>query len=132
MKKLALLATLLFSVMFSSASYAEWKKVGVSEVSVGAIVYVDLERIKKVDGYVYFWVLIDYLKLTKQGHLSVHMYKQGDCKLFRSKSLSYSFHKEPMGGGTSETARTPQKEWTYPHPNSISEISLNSICDHVK
>ena len=49
MKKLALLATLIFSVMFPSASYAEWTKVS-SEGGITA--YVDFERIRKVDGYI--------------------------------------------------------------------------------
>ena len=45
MKKLALLATLLFSVMFSSASYAEWTKVNAD--TRGNTFDVDFERIRK-------------------------------------------------------------------------------------
>ena len=99
MKKLLLIFTLLLStLMFSTPSYAEWTKVSRGED--GVISYVDFERIRKHGGYVYFWKLTDYLKLTKYGVLSNQMYKQGDCKVFRYKVLSFSFHKEPMGGGT--------------------------------
>ena len=73
----------------------------------GNTYYVDFDRIIKVDGYVYYWFLGDYLKPTKLGILSFRVYSQGDCKLFRFKSLSYSFHKEPMGGGTGQIDNRP-------------------------
>lgn len=63
----------------------------------GNTFYVDFERIKKHGGYVYFWILSDYLKPDKYGDLSFKRYNQGDCKLFRVKPLSYVFHKQPMG-----------------------------------
>ena len=54
MRKLTvLLTTLVFSLtMFASRSYAEWTKVG--EIPDGTTFYVDFERIRKHDGYVYF------------------------------------------------------------------------------
>ena len=131
MKKLALLATLLFSVMFSSASYAEWTKVS-SSGNGASTFYVDFERIRKVDGYVYYWVLNDLLK-PELGDLSVKVYFQGDCKLFRVKRLSASFYTQPMGEGTPSTIiNKPKKEWVYPSPNSVYEGILKSVCDHVK
>ena len=126
MKKLILI--FLFStVMFSSPSYAEWTKV--VEGASGNTAYVDFERIRKHDGYVYYWRLSDYLKPSPNGHLSVKTYKKGDCKLFRFKTLSWSFHKEPRGGGTGVTDNNPEKEWTYPIPNSVAEITLKQVCD---
>ena len=94
----------------------------------GNTFYVDFERIRKVDGYVYYWVLQDYLKPTKQGDLSGKSYYQGDCKLFRYKNLSYSFHKEPMGGGTGDVDNVPDKDWKYPAPNTVNEVILKSVC----
>ncbi len=123
MKNLILI--LLFStVMFSSPSYAEWMKV--SENDIGDKMYVDFERIRKHDGYVYWWMLVDLLKPSST---SAKIYKQGDCKLFRYKNLSFSFHKEPMGGGTGDANNTPDKEWTYPSPNSVDEIILKAVCN---
>ena len=58
--------------------------------------YVDFERIREVDGYVYYWTLTDFLKPNKYGVWSGKIYNQGDCKLFREKRLSFSYHKEPM------------------------------------
>ena len=112
--------------MFSSPSYSEWTKV--NEDVKGNSFYVDFERMRKVDGFIYFWTLSDYLKPTKHGDLSVKVYNQGDCKLFRYKTLSYSFHKEPMGGGTGDVQEPVEKGWKYPSPDSVNEIILKVVC----
>jgi len=128
MKKLLLTFTLLFStLMFSSPSYGEWTKVG-KNVD-GTTFYVDLERIKKHGGYVYFWQLADYLKPVEYGVFSNKRYKQVDCKLFREKLLNDSFHKEPMGEGESYlSSNEPDKNWSYPPPNSSKETILKRVC----
>ena len=127
MKTLLTIFPLVFTVMFSSTSFGGWTKVG--EGVDGTTFYVDFARIRKHGGYVYYWDLFDYLK-PKSGSLSVKEYKQGDCKVFRYKSLSFSFHKEPMGDGTGEVAETPKsmQGWVYPSPKSIDEIVLKSVC----
>ncbi len=129
MKKLLLILTLLFSVMFSSLSYAEWTKV--AKGAEGDEFYVDFERIRKHGGYIYYWHLSDYLKPNPWGSLSGKIYNQGDCRLFRLKYLSSSFHKGPMGTGEFNGSNNePDKEWTYPAPNSSFEIILKSVCNH--
>ena len=131
MKKLLTLTTLIFSVMFSSSSFAEWKKV--SETVTGNTFYVDFERIKKHDGYVYWWELNDWLEPNETGDLSAKSYIQGDCKKFRYKWLNYSSYKGQMGGGeVSGTSNTPDKEWTYPSPASVGEITLKSVCQYAR
>ena len=103
-----------------------------SENADGYTFYVDFERIRKHGGYVYWWDLKDNLKPTDYGDLSAKVYKQGDCKLLRLKNLSFSFHKEPMGGGTGLFDNKPDKEWKYPSPNSSIEIVLKSVCKYAK
>ena len=130
MRKLTLiLTTLIFSLMFSpSTSFAEWKKVG---ENVGATFYVDFERIRKHDGYVYFWRLFDLLKPNSIGTMSGKAYIEGDCKKFRYKRLSFSYHKGSMGGGEiGETSNTPDKEWRYPPPDSVRETVLKVVCQY--
>jgi hypothetical protein len=95
MRNLLLIFTLLFStVVFFSSSYADWTKLG---ENVKATFYVDFERMRKVDGYVYYWTLQDYLKPSPYGDLSDKFYYQGDCKQFRYKNLSGSFYAQPIG-----------------------------------
>ena len=131
MKKLTILTTLIFSLMFSSTSFAEWTKVveGRGGSNIGDTFYVDFGRIKKNDGYVYFWTLSDYLK-PNQGYMSDKKYNQGDCKLFRFKGLGLFLHKEPMGSGTGELMTIPKKYkvWIYPPPNSVFEPILKEVC----
>ena len=132
MKKTIILLTLIFTVMFSSPSYAEWTKV--SESVDGTTFYVDFERIRKHGGYVYYWVLSDYLKPNEFGDLSAKVYKQGDCKLFRNKTLSENYFIEPMGGGTPKVWELTkfQKDWMYPSPNSVDEFVLKTVCAYAK
>ena len=75
MKKLLTILTLIFTLMFSSTSYAEWTKVS-ENVEDGDSFYVDYDRIRKHDGYVYCWEMGDYLKPNKYGDLSVKSYWQ--------------------------------------------------------
>ena len=121
--------------MFSpSTSFAEWKKV--SKNVDGTTFYVDFESIKKHDGYVYYWYLSDYLKPNEHGTLSGKSYIQVDCKKFRLKYLSGSFHKEPMGEGVSAygSGEPPErhKGWKYPPPDSVAETILKSVCQYAR
>jgi hypothetical protein len=72
--------------------------------------------------------LQDFLKPISQGS-SFRGYYQGDCKLFRVKELSYSFHTLPMGEGNPFiSSNKPEAEWYYPPPESVGEYLLNAVC----
>ena len=132
MKSLTIFLALTFSVMFASSLHADWTKA--TKNSRGTTFYADFDRIRKHDGYVYYWRLTDYakpvdvMKGTFSAKLSNKIYNQGDCKLFRFKELSISQHKEPLGGGTGDID-TQLQDWTYPPPNAGSEIILEYICN---
>ena len=128
MKRLTLLTVLVLSLL-STPVFADWTKVG--ESVNDDTFYVDFDRIRKHDGYVYYWSLGDYLK-PNDGDLSYKSYKQGDCKRFRYKILNYSDHKEPMGGGTGDSSNPKNPELEYPPPNSVSETVLKSVCKYAK
>jgi hypothetical protein len=125
MKMITLLITLVFSVSISSKSYADWTKV--SEGAGGDTFYVDFERIKRNNGYAYFWRLVDHLEPI-QGYLSSKVCIQVDCKLFRLKYLSLSYYKKPMGDGTGDIQNYKNPEWTYPPPNSSIEYISKLVC----
>ena len=122
--------------MFSSTSFGEWTKVsegGERGVNLGNEYYVDIEAIRKVEGYIYYWELANYLEPGKGGELSSKSYIKVDCKIFRSKLLSISFHKNPMGRGTGNNAdliKFPKfTKWKYPTPGSVGYIILKSVCN---
>ena len=119
--------TLVFTLMFSFPSFAGWTKVGVD--TDGNTWYVDFKKIRKYDGYVYYWYLSDLLKPSENGDVSSKIYQQGDCKLFRSKFLGEIYFKGPMGtGDVLHSSNKPQKEWTIPAPNSAFDTILKSVC----
>ena len=132
-KLLLILFTLLFStLMFSSTSFADWKKI-TGDVR-GNTYYVDFKNLKEHGGYVYFWVLKDYLKPDESGEMSGKKYMLVDCKILRFQNLSFSFHKEPMGKGTGDVQR-PVKEsqgWKYAAPDTQYGVVLNSVCAYAK
>jgi hypothetical protein len=126
MKTLAFFIIFAISVIFSSNSYADWTKV--TETANGDTYYVDFKRIKKHDGYVYWWQLTNRLKPSSSGILSGKFYFQSDCKMFRYKTLSFSAHKKSMGEGVGKADNTPDKDWGYLPPNSSMETSLKAVC----
>lgn len=69
MKKLLLIFTILFSVLFSFSSLAEWKFV--VENKSGDEYFVEDSSIKQRNGYVYYWVMLNFLKPNKHGTLSI-------------------------------------------------------------
>ena len=94
----------------------------------GITFYIDFERIRKVDGYVYWWDLSDFPKPVMRRYLSSTIYYQGDCKLFRVKGLSVVIHKQPMGRDVGEVTNYKNPEWKYTPPNSVIERTLKAVC----
>ncbi len=111
--------------MFSLPSYAEWTKV--SENIDGVNYYVDLNRIRKHDGYVFYWELVDLVKPSSEGYLSYRIYKKVDCDLMRFISLDETDYKEHMGRGIGDKP-TPSDNWYYSPPGSSSEQTLTAVC----
>ena len=111
--------------ILSTSVYAEWEMLG--ESSDGSVYYVDFDRIKKHDGFIYYWWLTDLSKPDKDGDLSYKSYNQADCNIFRIKQLSGSYHKTQMGLGRGQVLKFPD-EWKYPAPGSSIETILNEVC----
>ena len=117
--------------LLSTPTFAEWTLISESKA---ISYYIDFEKIKKADGYVYWWLLIDYRKPTPvHRDLSTKTYNQGDCKLFRLKRLRYSFYKEPMGRGDSDIQESEgeNRKWKYPSPKTVDGIVLKKACDRL-
>ena len=115
--------------MFSSTSFAEWTEISRNTEQTN---YVDYERIRKVEGYVYWWNMVNYVKRNKDGFLSGTGYAQGDCKLFRYKHLKLFSYYQPMATGVVKKydSSIPNWGWEYPLPNSAGEHILKSVCEY--
>ena len=131
MKKLLLIFTLLFSVMFSSTSWAEWKLI-VTSVN-GNNIYVEPDTIKKVGNLSYFWRLFDYVKPNEYGDLSSEAYIEVDCKNLNYRFLSTKFYTSPLGKGEPSSVDTkPDKDWRIIVKDSIAYIAHNFVCNYKK
>ena len=127
MKKIILIAAFLFStIIWSSNSFGEWEFV--ESGTNGTRAYIDFDKIRKHDGYVYFWALEDLLKPDQDGDLSYINYYQVDCNLFRFKHLSASYYKQAMGKGTVKNVTDENPEWIDVNPNWIMGTYLKSVC----
>jgi hypothetical protein len=129
MKKLTLLVTLIFTVLLSPPSFADWTK---TIVNHHATFYVDLSTIKEVDGYVFYSELGDLYKPIGNGYLSVKSYNQGDCKLLRRKTLKHNYYKEPMAGGIGDLSEPTNPDWVSLSPNATSKKLLELACAYNK
>lgn len=126
MKKLLIL---LFSLLISFNSYGDWTYMG--DNFSGDSFYLEKSKLKEHNGYAYFWVMSDYLEPTETGRMSNKTYFQGECEIYRVKTLSYIFYNEPMGNGDGDTTNE-KSEWLYPDPDSIMGYFLEEVCDYVK
>ena len=126
MKKLTILLVIIFTFLFSTTSWGDWKYV--TESVSGIKYYYDKDRIRKSGKYLYFWDLIDSIKPIK-GDLSSTTYVQLDCSIFRFKTLKRQFYKNSMGEGEMTGDFTPLDEWKYPQLDSVIEVMYNKICE---
>lgn len=126
---LGLALTILFSAtIIPVPSNAEWTKVVKNDN--GNTVFVDFERIRKKNGYIFFWSLIDRQNANHLGYLSTQVYRQADCKMTRYKILKYTFHEKRMGNESGTSIDSIKPNWEFPSPLSEEELPLNVICSH--
>ena len=89
--------------------------------------YTDFNSIKKNDGYVYGWDLVNYVE-PDNGFMSVTSFWQSDCKIGRVRELSSTSYTESMGHGEYESDTPPNPEWDYFPPETIGSNFLEMSC----
>ena len=129
MKKITILLVIIFTLLFTNTSWGDWNYI--TENTSGDKFYYDKDRIRKSGKYIYFWMLLDFLKPIK-GDLSFTSYTQLDCSIFRYKTLKLQSYNKSMDRGIMTTDKTPKGErgeWKYPKPKSVIEFMFNKICE---
>jgi hypothetical protein len=117
MKKLFLL---LFSLMLSFNSFAEWTKFPSEGDEVA---YIDFDNLQeKSDGYVYWWMMLS------DSLISGKYYFQTDCEFERINPLQQDIHTEPMGGGDAISLH-PDEGWTYVAPDTALYRFISIVCE---
>ena len=123
MHKTLTIILLLFSLMSSYPSYAEWSKI---DKGYAKDYYLDYDKINKKHKYLYYEYLENYTTEKTKG-LSSKFYNQADCVGFRIKVIGISMYSKPMGEGDSETFKATD-EWINLHPNSSIGKILKAVC----
>ena len=125
---------LIFILLFPMTSFAEWKKI--TEAEDGSTYYIDVASIKQNNGFVYYWILIDYLKSTKIGTYSDISEYKVNCENEKQTWLSNTFYSQPMAKGKIITEKIPVwnyygstlNEIRYLTPGSLGHNILKEVC----
>ena len=125
MKKLLLTALLCFCV---NAYAFNWKKVG--ESLIGDNYYVDVSNIKKHNGLIYYWELVDYLDPNLGANSSIGKYK-ANCGEEKLTWLNVTYYSQSMGRGKIITESTPENI-QYPKPNSVGYVVMKFACKNAR
>ena len=126
MKKLLLI---LICLLIYSPSYSKWEEVFI--YGEGDVIHIDKDRIRFKGENVLYWVLND-LRKTKDifNAKSILNYYQVNCDEFQYKLLEEVRCLKPMGLGGCEKMPLINdfQQWSYPIPNSITDVTLNKVC----
>ena len=133
-KKLILFFTL-FLVFFSNKAFADCEKFGETE---SATYYINFNETSYDDKYIYYWVLTDYFKEQENSFItskysSKKVYKQTDCKRFRTSAMQIILYENKMSEGNiliNESYK--ESSFTTPIFESIGFEELEQICSHIE
>jgi len=141
MKKLSILITILFSMIFTFPSYGSWEFI-LKHKSGDESYYLDFNSIRKVGDKVFYWTLTNYnvpLEEWKDGQpngfsKSALKYYEADCNRLGVKTLSVSSFRNEMGDGDLIENLTDLWEMVYLITNKRNYhlTLLNKVCNHIK
>ena len=123
----AMVVAVMVGMMMPSQSRAEWVSMG--DTVAGDTFYVELDKVKKQDGSIYFWSLIDYLKPDEWKDMSSQTLHETDCRRpFKLRKVYATYHTQPMGRGEPSTISPDTNDWWYPPSDSMMEFILEEVC----
>ena len=127
--KVILFTTIL---LFSINGFAQnWKKVNSTDMKD---FYVDVDSIKKRNGLVYYWRLVDYLEPIKfsvgNANSSIAKYKV-NCAEEKQFRLNSTYYSRSIGEGRITDEFTPNK-LLYPKPITIGYSVVKFVCKNAR
>ena len=125
--------TILFSILllFSINGFAfNWKKVAEGAKN-GDSNYIDVDNIRKHNGLVYYWQLVDKLE-PLDGGVNAYIDKwKVDCGEEKRTWLNTTDYSQPMGKGRITDEFTSNKI-LYPKPNSVEYEHMKFACNNAR
>ena len=126
---------IIFPFLTVTSVFADWTKFGETD---SAVYYIDFNETGSDDKYIYYWVLTNYLspqkiELITDDYSSKKVYKQTDCKRFRTSAVQIILYKKEMSEGEiliNESYK--ESSFTTPIFDSIGFEELEQICSHIQ
>ena len=116
-------------INLSNIARAEWEPVAIS--GEGLTYYIDRTQIRKNNGFVYFWVLADYLE-PQNGSFSSKDYYKGICATNMITLQSIQWFLIPMAKGEPDRVTNFEREsdaWIEAQSGTLMGQTLNAVCN---
>ena len=133
MKKISLFIIIFVLIFSIKVVNAEWSMYGETDTGYH---FIDLNNTSSDNKYVYYWILTDYKKPQKNdiidySFLSKKVYKQTDCRRFRTSASEIIIYSKKMSEGKI-IVREKYDESNFSTPNfdSIGFEELEVICNY--
>ena len=129
------IVTLLLIIFSGGMAFANWIEFGETDSGVH---YIDLNETGSDDKYVYYWVLTNYfnpqeIPLVSKKYSSKKVYKQTDCKRFRTSAVQIILYEKEMSKGVALIDENyKESSFTTPIFESIGFEELEKICSHIE
>ena len=129
------IVTLLLITFSGGMAFANWIEFGETDSGVH---YIDLNETGSDDKYVYYWVLTNYfnpqeIPLVSKKYSSKKVYKQTDCKRFRTSAVQIILYEKEMSKGIALIDENyKESSFTTPIFESIGFEELEKICSHIE
>jgi len=129
------IVTLLLITFSGGMAFANWIEFGETDSGVH---YIDLNETGSDDKYVYYWVLTNYfnpqeIPLFSKKYSSKKVYKQTDCKRFRTSAVQIILYEKEMSKGVALIDENyKESSFTTPIFESIGFEELEKICSHIE
>jgi hypothetical protein len=135
MIKKFIIILIIFITFFSNQVFADWEKFGETD---SAAYYINFNETSYDDKYIYYWILTDYFKaqensILTEKYFSKKVYKQTDCKRFRTSAMQIILYENEMSEGNiliNESYK--ESSFTTPIFESIGFEELEQICSHTE
>ena len=128
MKRIFIAIMFVVGLFNTTPASAEWSKVD-GKSTLGSGWFIDLDSIRKVGDYIYFWFLVSFDKSKPMNIWSSKGFIQTDCRLLRWKYLEMVYFHAPMGKGEQAPAVEDwiPNDWRYPQPDTKIKVTLKKL-----
>ena len=131
-----ILSLLVFSyfIFFNKNVFAEWSLYGETEAGYH---FINLNDTSSDDKFVYYWILTDYKKIQNNNiiskkYFSKKVYKQTDCRRFRTSASEIILYSKKMTEGEIIIKeKYHESSFSTPNFDSIGFEEIEVICNYI-